>query len=90
MEKLGYTRFALQGGDIGAGVSVWTARLFPERVVGVHLNFIPGGYRPQLQTSFHLSHRKSKHTWITSLTGVQQKAPMSICMAQNHRRCPMR
>lgn len=46
MEKLGYSRFALQGGDIGAGVSVWTARLFPAQVVGVHLNFIPGGYRP--------------------------------------------
>lgn len=46
MAKLGYTLFALQGGDIGAGVSVWTARLFPERVLGVHLNFIPFGYRP--------------------------------------------
>lgn len=48
MTKLGYTRFALQGGDIGAGVSVWVARLFPESVVGVHLNFIPGSYRPAL------------------------------------------
>ena len=46
MEKLGYTRFALQGGDIGSGVSVWAARLFPEQVVGMHLNFIPGGFRP--------------------------------------------
>jgi pimeloyl-ACP methyl ester carboxylesterase len=46
MAKLGYFRFALQGGDIGAGVSVWTARLFPEQVAGVHLNFIPGSYRP--------------------------------------------
>ena len=48
MAKLGYTRFALQGGDIGAGVSVWTARLFPERVIGAHLNFIPFGYRPPM------------------------------------------
>lgn len=31
MEKLGYTRFALQGGDIGSGVSVWAARLFQSR-----------------------------------------------------------
>jgi len=46
MAKVGYSRFALQGGDIGAGVSVWTARLFPEQVAGVHLNFIPGSYRP--------------------------------------------
>ena len=48
MAKLGYTRFALQGGDIGAGVSVWAARLFPEQVLGAHLNFIPFGYRPPL------------------------------------------
>jgi pimeloyl-ACP methyl ester carboxylesterase len=48
MAELGYTRFALQGGDIGAGVSMWTARLFPERVVGIHLNFISSGYRPPM------------------------------------------
>jgi pimeloyl-ACP methyl ester carboxylesterase len=52
MAKLGYTRFALQGGDIGAGVSVWTARLFPERVIGAHLNFFPGSYRPPLGDEF--------------------------------------
>jgi len=48
MAKLGYSRFALQGGDIGAGVSMWAARLFPERVVGIHLNFISSGYRPPM------------------------------------------
>jgi pimeloyl-ACP methyl ester carboxylesterase len=48
MTELGYKRFGLQGGDIGAGVSVWTARLFPDRVVGTHLNFIPSSYRPHL------------------------------------------
>jgi pimeloyl-ACP methyl ester carboxylesterase len=48
MAELGYTRFALQGGDIGAGVSMGTTRLFPERVVGVHLNFISSGYRPPM------------------------------------------
>ncbi len=29
MGQLGYSRFGAQGGDIGAGVSVWLARLFP-------------------------------------------------------------
>ncbi len=48
MESLGYPRFAAQGGDIGAGVSVWLARLFPKTLVGAHLNFIPGSYRPAL------------------------------------------
>jgi pimeloyl-ACP methyl ester carboxylesterase len=48
MSGLGYARFAAQGGDIGSGVSVWLARLFPDSVIGAHLNFIPGSYRPPL------------------------------------------
>ncbi len=48
MEGLGYARFAAQGGDIGAGVSAWLARLFPRSVIGAHLNFIPGSYKPFL------------------------------------------
>jgi len=48
MTALGYNRFALQGGDVGAGVSIWVARLFPDRVAGIHLNFIPGSYKPPL------------------------------------------
>jgi pimeloyl-ACP methyl ester carboxylesterase len=47
MTELGYHSFAAQGGDIGAGVSVWLARLFPDIIRGIHLNFIPGSYRPQ-------------------------------------------
>lgn len=48
MGQLGYTRFGAQGADIGAGVSVWLARLFPENLAGIHLNYIPGSYRPPL------------------------------------------
>ncbi|WP_158918575.1 epoxide hydrolase family protein [Caulobacter sp. S45] len=48
MEGLGYERFCAQGGDIGAGVSAWMARLFPQTVIGAHLNYIPGSYRPAL------------------------------------------
>ena len=49
MAELGYTRFALQGGDIGAGVSMWTARLFPERIVGIHLNYVSSGYTAPME-----------------------------------------
>ena len=48
MNGLGYERFAAQGGDIGAGVSTWLARRFPEQITGVHINYIPGSYRPPL------------------------------------------
>lgn len=48
MQGLGYERFAAQGGDIGAGVSTWLARRFPNQIIGVHINYIPGSYRPPL------------------------------------------
>ncbi|WP_419695830.1 epoxide hydrolase family protein [Mesorhizobium muleiense] len=48
MEGLGYNRFAAQGGDIGAGVSAWLARQFPDSLAGVHVNYIPGSFRPTL------------------------------------------
>ena len=48
MTELGYDRFAAQGGDIGASVSTWLARLFPGNVQGIQLNFVPGSYRPPL------------------------------------------
>lgn len=38
MGRLGYDRYGVQGGDIGAGVSPEVARLAPEQVVGVHVN----------------------------------------------------
>lgn len=49
MAGLGYDRFGAQGGDIGAGVSMWLARLFPDTVSGIHLNYIPGSFRPPLE-----------------------------------------
>ena len=46
MIGLGYPKFAAQGGDIGAGVSAWLARLYPDHTIGIQLNYIPGSYRP--------------------------------------------
>ncbi|MCX6468297.1 MAG: alpha/beta fold hydrolase [Corynebacteriales bacterium] len=45
MDRLGYQRFGVQGGDIGAAVSPAVARAEPTRVIGVHINgsqsFVP-------------------------------------------------
>jgi pimeloyl-ACP methyl ester carboxylesterase len=38
MHRLGYERFGVQGGDIGAAVSPEVGRAAPDRVAGVHLN----------------------------------------------------
>lgn len=48
MGELGYDRFGAQGGDIGAGVSMWLARNHGPHLIGAHLNYIPGSFRPSL------------------------------------------
>ena len=48
MAELGYTRFAAQGGDFGAGVSTALGLRHRGRLLGIHLNYIPGSWRPWL------------------------------------------
>ena len=48
MSRLGYERFGAQGGDWGATIATRLALAAPERVVGIHLNYIPGSYSPDL------------------------------------------
>ncbi|MFF2847261.1 epoxide hydrolase family protein [Streptomyces sp. NPDC058001] len=43
MDRLGYARYGTQGGDWGAAISRELGRIHPERVIGVHLNLLPGG-----------------------------------------------
>jgi pimeloyl-ACP methyl ester carboxylesterase len=42
MERLGYDRYFAQGGDWGSAISTGMAQRHPERVIGLHLNFILG------------------------------------------------
>jgi pimeloyl-ACP methyl ester carboxylesterase len=48
LTELGYSKYFAQGGDIGSSVSTWLARLYPNAVRALHLNFISGGYHPPL------------------------------------------
>jgi pimeloyl-ACP methyl ester carboxylesterase len=48
MRELGYERFGAQGGDLGAGVSTALGLRYSDRIIGIHLNFIPGSFRPFL------------------------------------------
>ena len=48
MRALGYDRFAAQGGDLGAGVSTALGLRHSEHLIGIHLNYIPGSYKPYL------------------------------------------
>lgn len=40
MARLGYEHYGAQGGDWGSGISQELARVAPEHVIGVHLNFL--------------------------------------------------
>lgn len=42
MERLGYTRYAAQGGDVGAAVTDAMGRQAPRGLIGIHLNFLAG------------------------------------------------
>jgi pimeloyl-ACP methyl ester carboxylesterase len=55
MDALGYHHFAVQGGDIGAGVNTALGLRHADRIIGVHLNYIPGSYRPHLDGASDLS-----------------------------------
>ncbi len=40
MDQLGYSRYAVQGGDWGAIIGSWLASIYPERLIGLHLNMV--------------------------------------------------
>jgi pimeloyl-ACP methyl ester carboxylesterase len=48
MQGLGYRRFGAQGGDWGAGISTRLGYAYPDSIIGIHLNYIPGSYRPHV------------------------------------------
>src|SRR3712207_6818044 len=50
MQRLGYTRYVAQGGDVGAGVSDAMGRQAPEGLLGIHMNLLVtalGGPQPE-------------------------------------------
>ncbi|MER6146376.1 epoxide hydrolase family protein [Streptomyces sparsogenes] len=55
MERLGYRRYGAQGGDWGAAISRELGRLHPDRLIGVHLNLIPGAQATEEPDPAHLA-----------------------------------
>ena len=51
MERLGYDRFGAQGGDWGSWVSASLALQHPERLIGLHLNYLSTRFRPGISPS---------------------------------------
>jgi pimeloyl-ACP methyl ester carboxylesterase len=91
MQVLGYSRYAAQGGDFGANVSTVLALRHPENIIGIHLNYIPGSYRPYLGPADRLSpteenFQKFDEEWVLehgAYWHVQAKEPQTLGFALN-------
>jgi pimeloyl-ACP methyl ester carboxylesterase len=91
MQVLGYNRFAAQGGDFGAAVSTILGLRYPDRILGIHLNYIPGSYRPDLQpvaklTELEEASLRDTDQWYADFGGyahVQRTTPQTVAYALN-------
>jgi len=84
MTALGYERFFVQGGDWGAGIGTWLARKFPERVRGLHLNYIPGSFAPAVDGDVTAEERASleeRDRWVAesgAYGAIQRTRPLTL------------
>jgi pimeloyl-ACP methyl ester carboxylesterase len=90
MLHLGYEKFAVQGGDFGAGVSAVLAYKYPDHVTGIHLNYIPGNYVPVLNNDSFSAEEKeylaSEEDWYRREGGYshqQRTKPQTLAYALN-------
>lgn len=87
MDRLGYTRFGIQGGDWGATIAEEMARQVPNRVVGLHLNliFIPSPRNPgELKELTPEEHRRYSQWWTegrSAFFDLQSSEPQTVAYA---------
>src|SRR4029079_1272458 len=83
MTTLGYERFGVQGGDWGAGIGTWLARKHPSRVIGLHLNYIPGSFSPHAPDPPAQERRAmaSRDEWVAASCAygqIQRTRPLTL------------
>jgi len=91
MTELGYEKYGVQGGDFGAGVSTAIAMKYPEHVIGIHLNYIPGNYVPVLEendsfTEEENAYLDSEEEWYMKEGGYslqQNTKPLTLAYGLN-------
>jgi pimeloyl-ACP methyl ester carboxylesterase len=91
MSTLGYPKFIAHGGDIGAGVSTALGLRHRDRLLGLHLNYIPGSYQPQIANPAGLADEEqqflaSRAAWLEAEGGyshVQGTKPDVLAPALN-------
>lgn len=73
MTRLGYERFAVQGGDMGAGVAPEMARLAPDRVIGVHANGSLGTFVGEIDDETAMSLTPLEHDRLRRVGEFMQR-----------------
>jgi pimeloyl-ACP methyl ester carboxylesterase len=66
MERLGYTRYVAQGGDVGAGVTDAMGRQAPEGLLGIHLNVLLAAVVLQDQLPAESEQERAAHDALTT------------------------
>jgi pimeloyl-ACP methyl ester carboxylesterase len=91
MDMLGYRRFFAHGGDLGAGVSTGLGLRHSAALHGVHLNYIPGSYRPYVEdpppwTDEEKSYFERRASWVDeegAYAHIQGTKPSSLAPSLN-------
>jgi pimeloyl-ACP methyl ester carboxylesterase len=91
MMKLGYHKYGLQGGDIGAGISIKIAQKHPEHIIGLHLNYISDSYKPYLKENENtdtniIKFQKHVNQWNeqeAAYAAIQSTKPLSLAYGLN-------
>ena len=92
MDRLGYDRYAAQGGDWGSGVSSWLARDYPERIIGIHLNMVGGGPPRGMENpeegipEWELKRHKERAAWWqgeNAYGNIQGSKPLTLAYGLN-------
>jgi pimeloyl-ACP methyl ester carboxylesterase len=88
MERLGYDKFVVQGGDWGSLMATEISRQHPERVIGLHLNLVAGSF-PEDRENYPVT--PDEQAWLMNPGAhlsyphmmLQARSPVSLAHAQN-------
>ena len=78
MLKLGYNKYGVQGGDIGAGISIKIAQKYPENIIGLHLNYISDSYKPYSEENENIDTHIVKFQKATQMWNEKEGAYASL------------
>jgi pimeloyl-ACP methyl ester carboxylesterase len=88
MRDLGYERFAAQGGDWGSYITATLGQVYPDKVIGIHLNMLPArSFAPQEVTSeAERNWLEQRAQWVREESGyshIQGTRPQTLAYGLN-------